>query len=116
MVRAELSKQKLSNNSLKMVLALDDRCAHGQLQSASGTSLSGFGQLSGYTMRNTPIQFASSTDTSILPIVTSQGNKFRARNVKLEEARVFSFSLILHPCVLTKYAICRNIDVSSYDF
>ncbi|EJD02863.1 uncharacterized protein FOMMEDRAFT_156221 [Fomitiporia mediterranea MF3/22] len=35
--------------------------------------------------RSTPIPFASSADTSILPIVTSQRDRFRQRNSELEE-------------------------------
>ncbi|KAL5485305.1 hypothetical protein ACEPAI_7947 [Sanghuangporus weigelae] len=35
--------------------------------------------------RSTPIPFASSADTSILPIVTSQRDRFRQRNAELEE-------------------------------
>ncbi|KAE9411276.1 hypothetical protein BT96DRAFT_930417 [Gymnopus androsaceus JB14] len=35
--------------------------------------------------RGTPIPFASSADTSILPIVTSQRDRFRQRNAELEE-------------------------------
>ena len=40
--------------------------------------------------RGTPIPFAqSSADTSILPIVTSQRDRFRQRNAELEEVRVW---------------------------
>jgi homeobox protein cut-like len=53
------------------------------------------GESSGSAMRSTPIPFTSSADTSILPIVTSQRDRFRARNAELEEVRVSSFSLIL---------------------
>ena len=35
--------------------------------------------------RNSPIPFASSADTSILPIVTGQRDRFRQRNAELEE-------------------------------
>jgi homeobox protein cut-like len=35
--------------------------------------------------RSTPIPFTSSADTSILPIVTSQRDRFRQRNAELEE-------------------------------
>lgn len=37
------------------------------------------------TTRSTPIPFAPSADTSILPIVTSQRDRFRQRNAELEE-------------------------------
>ena len=49
------------------------------------------GESSGSTTRNTPIPFTSSADTSILPIVTSQRDRFRARNAELEEVCMFSF-------------------------
>jgi homeobox protein cut-like len=35
--------------------------------------------------RTSPIPFSSSADTSILPIVTSQRDRFRARNAELED-------------------------------
>ena len=40
--------------------------------------------------RTSPIPFASSADTSILPIVTSQRDRFRQRNAELEEVRINS--------------------------
>lgn len=43
--------------------------------------------------RATPIPFTSSADTSILPIVTSQRDRFRQRNAELEEVRISSPSL-----------------------
>jgi homeobox protein cut-like len=39
-------------------------------------------------IRSTPIPFAPSADTSILPIVTSQRDRFRQRNAELEEVCV----------------------------
>ena len=51
--------------------------------------------------RSSPIPFASSADTSILPIVTSQRDRFRQRNAELEEVRrALSSSPCLHcaPC------------------
>lgn len=36
-------------------------------------------------IRSTPIPFTPSADTSILPIVTSQRDRFRQRNAELEE-------------------------------
>ncbi|KAF8555300.1 hypothetical protein OG21DRAFT_1411064 [Imleria badia] len=99
--RAELSKQKSLNEKLETdLLALDNRSANPP--SASGTSvddaLAGLGldlglentknkkgESSGSTTRSTPIPFTSSADTSILPIVTSQRDRFRARNAELEE-------------------------------
>ena len=109
--RAELFKQKSLNEKLETdLLALDNRSAN--LPSTSGTTtvedaLAGLGldlglentknktgESSGSATRSTPIPFTSSADTSILPIVTSQRDRFRARNAELEEVRVPSFSLI----------------------
>jgi homeobox protein cut-like len=39
-------------------------------------------------IRSTPIPFTPSADTSILPIVTSQRDRFRQRNAELEEVCV----------------------------
>lgn len=38
--------------------------------------------------RATPIPFAPSADTSILPIVTAQRDRFRQRNAELEEVYI----------------------------
>lgn len=52
-------------------------------------------------MRSSPIPFTSSAESSILPIVTSQRDRFRQRNAELEEVNqnfaglVESRSLIL---------------------
>lgn len=107
-IRAELSKQKALNEKLETdLLALDNRSVNAP--STSGTTavedaLAGLGldlglentknqkgESSGSTTRSTPIPFTSSADTSILPIVTSQRDRFRARNAELEEVRVLSF-------------------------
>lgn len=109
--RAELSRQKSLNEKLETdLLALDNRSAN--LPSASGTNvddaLAGLGldlglennkkaESSGSAARSTPIPFTSSADTSILPIVTSQRDRFRARNAELEEVRVSSFLFRLSP-------------------
>ncbi|THH12105.1 hypothetical protein EW146_g7817 [Bondarzewia mesenterica] len=44
--------------------------------------------------RTTPIPFTSSADTSILPIVTSQRDRFRQRNAELEEELRRQFQII----------------------
>ncbi|KAL0579169.1 hypothetical protein V5O48_002850 [Marasmius crinis-equi] len=44
--------------------------------------------------RSTPIPFTSSADTSILPIVTSQRDRFRQRNAELEEELRKQFQII----------------------
>ena len=46
------------------------------------------------TAQSTPIPFTSVADTSILPIVTSQRDRFRQRNAELEE--VCSSLLAIH--------------------
>jgi CASP C terminal len=43
-------------------------------------------------IRSSPIPFAPSADTSILPIVTSQRDRFRQRNAELEEVFVSQVS------------------------
>jgi len=44
--------------------------------------------------RSTPIPFTSSADTSILPIVTSQRDRFRQRNAELEQELRRQFHII----------------------
>ncbi|EIN11891.1 hypothetical protein PUNSTDRAFT_99194 [Punctularia strigosozonata HHB-11173 SS5] len=46
------------------------------------------------TVRSSPIPFTSSADTSILPIVTSQRDRFRQRNAELEEELRKQFQVI----------------------
>ncbi|KIY49113.1 hypothetical protein FISHEDRAFT_65554 [Fistulina hepatica ATCC 64428] len=46
------------------------------------------------SVRTTPIPFASSADTSILPIVTSQRDRFRQRNAELEEEMRKQYQII----------------------
>ncbi|KAG9316284.1 CASP C terminal-domain-containing protein [Chiua virens] len=100
--RAELSKQKSLNEKLETdLLALDNRSTKGpgtNNTAGADDALAGLGlelsldnaknkngESSGSTTRSTPIPFTSSADTSILPIVTSQRDRFRARNAELEE-------------------------------
>jgi len=47
-------------------------------------------------VRTTPIPFTPSAETSILPIVTSQRDRFRQRNAELEEVNMFSLKLSRH--------------------
>ncbi len=44
--------------------------------------------------RSTPIPFTSSADTSILPIVTSQRDRFRQRNAELEEVSEMPYDVV----------------------
>ncbi|KAF8813814.1 hypothetical protein BYT27DRAFT_7180580 [Phlegmacium glaucopus] len=46
------------------------------------------------SIRSTPIPFTPSADTSILPIVTSQRDRFRQRNAELEEELRKQFQII----------------------
>ncbi|KIJ09330.1 hypothetical protein PAXINDRAFT_172520 [Paxillus involutus ATCC 200175] len=111
--RVELSKQKELNEKLEIdLLALDSRPPNPARPSANGTAdlndtLAGLGldlgldstkskkgESSGSTTRSTPIPFTSSADTSILPIVTSQRDRFRARNAELEEELRRQFNTI----------------------
>jgi len=66
--------------------------------SESGTDLLANLDLSRKTadssVRTTPIPFTSSADTSILPIVTSQRDRFRQRNAELEEELRKQFQII----------------------
>ncbi|KIM69039.1 hypothetical protein SCLCIDRAFT_1208454, partial [Scleroderma citrinum Foug A] len=96
----ELSKQKELNEKLETdLLALDKRSAPSN--GAGGNfddplvglhldigmeRVKGSGKNSeSSTVQSTPIPFASVADTSILPIVTSQRDRFRQRNAELEE-------------------------------
>ncbi|KAH7888488.1 CASP C terminal-domain-containing protein [Phlebopus sp. FC_14] len=97
--RAELSKQQALNEKLETdLLAVHNRPP----SSSNGVADPGdvlaalrldLGAESGKaaesskiaTTRGTPIPFTSSADTSILPIVTSQRDRFRQRNAELED-------------------------------
>ncbi|KAF9222738.1 hypothetical protein BS17DRAFT_179273 [Gyrodon lividus] len=111
--RVELSKEKSLNSKLETdLLTLDNRHSDSVRPSANGTgdpedvlaglgldlgldkSKSKKGESSGSTTRSTPIPFTSSADTSILPIVTSQRDRFRARNAELEEELRRQFNTI----------------------
>ncbi|KAG6378273.1 CASP C terminal-domain-containing protein [Boletus reticuloceps] len=99
--RTELFKQKSLNEKLEAdLLALDKRSTNPPSigETSVDDALAGLGldlgldntkskkgESSSSTTRSTPIPFTSSADTSILPIVTSQRDRFRARNAELEE-------------------------------
>ncbi|KAG1878331.1 CASP C terminal-domain-containing protein [Suillus subluteus] len=95
---AELAKQQALCEKLETdLLALNTNSGSGSREEGgeSGESgISGLGLEFGLrtkdaagpsTTRSTPIPFTSSADTSILPIVTSQRDRFRQRNAELEE-------------------------------
>lgn len=60
-----------------------------------------------------PIPFTSSANTSILPIVTSQRDRFRQRNAELEEVGIIladrSSLLMFTPHVGTPQTIPNNL-------
>ncbi|KAF8829096.1 hypothetical protein HHX47_DHR3000686 [Lentinula edodes] len=82
----ELEKQKTLNEKLENdLLSLNKPNGH---VSPSGSSdvLAGLEVVQKESSsRSTPIPFASSADNTILPIVTSQRDRFRQRNAELEE-------------------------------
>ncbi|KAG1771726.1 CASP C terminal-domain-containing protein [Suillus occidentalis] len=94
---AELAKQHALCEKLETdLLALNTNSGSGTREEGGENGESGisglgleFGlrsKVSGpSTTRSTPIPFTSSADTSILPIVTSQRDRFRQRNAELEE-------------------------------
>ncbi|KAF9529197.1 CASP C terminal-domain-containing protein [Crepidotus variabilis] len=57
-------------------------------------SLDSIGRKTDSPTRSTPIPFVPSADTSILPIVTSQRDRFRQRNAELEEELRKQFQII----------------------
>jgi len=102
---ADLQKQRALNEKLENdLLQMDSHKPNGD---ASGAGTPDFGApsdaLAGLDLgkkstdtptRHSPIPFASSADTSILPIVTSQRDRFRQRNAELEEELRKQFNII----------------------
>ncbi|KAF5351863.1 hypothetical protein D9756_007574 [Leucocoprinus leucothites] len=93
---SELEKQKLLNETLEndlLSMGSNDKKANGDSAHMpaedvlAGLEFSKKPTASGgsSSARSTPIPFTSSADTSILPIVTSQRDRFRQRNAELEE-------------------------------
>ncbi|KAI9060254.1 hypothetical protein FKP32DRAFT_1595655 [Trametes sanguinea] len=103
---SELEKQRALNEKLETdLLQMDQRKGDGGANGvspspANGTStpvdvLAELGKKpSESSARNTPIPFAPSADTSILPIVTAQRDRFRQRNAELEEELRKQFNII----------------------
>ncbi|KAI6098987.1 CASP C terminal-domain-containing protein [Pisolithus croceorrhizus] len=99
--RLELSKQKELNEQLETDLLVVDKrtvpSSTGAGRTAPDDALADLMHDIGKDERNTattaesssirstPVPFTSSADTSILPIVTSQRDRFRQRNAELEE-------------------------------
>ncbi|KAJ7187987.1 CASP C terminal-domain-containing protein [Mycena filopes] len=97
---AELDKQKILNEKLETdLVSMNSHKSNGDLSMAEGDStdvLAGLdlGRKTEQPVRTTPIPFASSADTTILPIVTSQRDRFRQRNAELEEELRKQFQII----------------------
>ncbi|KAH9839474.1 CASP C terminal-domain-containing protein, partial [Rhodofomes roseus] len=101
---SELEKQRMLNERLENdLLQMDQRKPNGDAGSDSPRigSMDGLAGIelgkktvSDSPARTTPIPFGSSADTSILPIVTSQRDRFRQRNAELEEELRKQFNII----------------------
>ncbi|KAJ7647139.1 CASP C terminal-domain-containing protein [Roridomyces roridus] len=97
---AELGKQKILNEKLENdLLSMNSHKSNGDLTASNNDStdvLAGLdlGRKTDQPVRTTPIPFASSADTTILPIVTSQRDRFRQRNAELEEELRKQFQII----------------------
>ncbi|TBU47626.1 CASP C terminal-domain-containing protein [Dichomitus squalens] len=105
LTESELDKQRALNEKLETdLLQMDQRKGDtgDRASSANGTSTPvdvlaslELGKKAGESpARSTPIPFAPSADTSILPIVTSQRDRFRQRNAELEEELRKQFNII----------------------
>jgi homeobox protein cut-like len=111
---SELERQKELNEKLETDLfSVNQQQAEIEAQPPSQTSadiLSGLNigkkPSSDTPSRATPIPFTSSADTSILPIVTSQRDRFRQRNAELEE--VYDFLLLYSYLFISLTLLCRN--------
>jgi len=96
---AELEKQKILNEKLETdLVSMNSHKSNGDLTSEGDSTdvLAGLdlGRKTEQPVRTTPIPFASSADTTILPIVTSQRDRFRQRNAELEEELRKQFQII----------------------
>ncbi|KAJ7703003.1 CASP C terminal-domain-containing protein [Mycena rosella] len=100
----ELEKQKILNEKLENdLVSMNSHKPNGDLPPAEIDSTDVLAGLdlgrkavcsSDQPVRTTPIPFASSADTTILPIVTSQRDRFRQRNAELEEELRKQFQII----------------------
>ncbi|TDL25909.1 hypothetical protein BD410DRAFT_783893 [Rickenella mellea] len=105
--KAELDRHKALNDKLETdLLQVQSQPSHGsgfRTPAENGTPVKdGLSNLdlgnrkggSDSPARSTPISFHASTDTSILPVVTSQRDRFRQRNGELEEELKKQFQVI----------------------
>ncbi|PPR05860.1 hypothetical protein CVT26_010140 [Gymnopilus dilepis] len=92
----DLEKQKQLNEKLENdLLSINKENGHAPVD-VEGDILAKLdtGKRVDTPVRSTPIPFAPSADTSILPIVTSQRDRFRQRNAELEEELRKQFQII----------------------
>ncbi|KAJ7594300.1 CASP C terminal-domain-containing protein [Mycena floridula] len=98
LTKSELEKQNALNEKLETdLLSMNEHKPNGDMGvSESSDVLAGLdlGRKTDTSSRSTPIPFTSSADTSILPIVTSQRDRFRQRNAELEEELRKQFQII----------------------
>ncbi|KAF8973105.1 CASP C terminal-domain-containing protein [Flammula alnicola] len=93
----ELEKQKQLNEKLETDLLSINKENGGRRSTDSDQDVLSsldIGKKADTPVRTTPIPFASSADTSILPIVTSQRDRFRQRNGELEDELRKQFQII----------------------
>ncbi|PBK91487.1 hypothetical protein ARMGADRAFT_1106045 [Armillaria gallica] len=95
---ADLEKQKALSEKLENdLLSMNKHRTNGDITPPESSDvLTGLdlGRKADSSIRTTPIPFTSSADTSILPIVTSQRDRFRQRNAELEEELRRQFQII----------------------
>ncbi|KAG7098747.1 hypothetical protein E1B28_000657 [Marasmius oreades] len=94
---SELEQQKALNEKLENdLLSMNSHRTEDAGSSDTADILAGIGvrKTEDSSARSTPIPFTSSADTSILPIVTSQRDRFRQRNAELEEELRKQFQII----------------------
>ncbi|KAJ3550102.1 hypothetical protein NM688_g5108 [Phlebia brevispora] len=100
MTSSELEKQRALNekleNDLLQMEAHNPKATNAESQEQDDDALAGLelGKKTGPPIRSSPVPFTSSADTSILPIVTSQRDRFRQRNAELEEELRKQFNII----------------------
>ncbi|KAJ7217863.1 CASP C terminal-domain-containing protein [Mycena pura] len=98
--KADLEKQQVLNEKLENdLLSMNSHKSNGDPPPSEVDStdiLAGLdlGRKTDQAVRSTPIPFSSSADTTILPIVTSQRDRFRQRNAELEEELRKQFQII----------------------
>ncbi|PSR81187.1 hypothetical protein PHLCEN_2v6522 [Hermanssonia centrifuga] len=100
-VQTELEKQRALNerleNDLLHMETHNTKTVNGDTTPADTDALAGLElgkKVTASPARSSPIPFTSSADTSILPIVTSQRDRFRQRNAELEEELRKQFNII----------------------